>query len=80
MRVTLPHIWRQYCQASLSVNLLDINSAEVSYGKPRHLIRSDRRVDLIESKQEPQATQATILDSSCRLGDPQMTAKAKKYY
>ena len=37
-------------------------------------------MDLIEpeSRQDPQATQATILDSSCRLGDLQMTAKAKK--
>ena len=40
----------------------------------------DRQVDLIESRQDPQAIQVTILASSCRLGDPQMTAKAKKYY
>ena len=36
-------------------------------------------MDLIESESR-QDPQATILASSCHLGDPQMTAKAKKYY
>ena len=67
---------------SPSVSLLDLESADISYGKPQCVIRIDPPVDLIEPglRQDLLATQANILASSCRLGCPQMRAKAKKQH
>ena len=60
------------------LSLQSLNS--VGCRKLQHLLRTDQGVDLMELllRQDPKATQATIIARPCCLGEPQMIAKARQ--